>query len=105
MRWLIPACVLWLSACVTGNAVRDLAPGMSRAEALSALGAPDGMRSDPPYEILTYSNRLMSGWSWDRTDYYVILVDGRVAEYGNGEVRQNAAPGGVTYILVNPYAY
>ena len=31
----------------------------------------------------------MSGWSWDRTDYHVILHQGQVAAYGNGEVRQN----------------
>lgn len=95
--------VLLLSGCVTGNSVRQLTPGMSRAEAIDVMGPPDGVMVEGQFEALSYSNRLMSGWSWDRTDYYVILEDGIVTQYGNGEVRQDQRQGSTVLILVNPF--
>jgi len=93
MRKLLLAFVaILLAGCVTGQSVRQLAPGMSRAEVIEIMGAPDGVQANGEVEILKYANRLMSGFSWDTTDYFVTLREGRVAEYGNGEVRQNAAP-------------
>jgi hypothetical protein len=62
--------------------------GMARAEVISTLGNPDGFQRSGDYEALRYSNRLISGWSWDRADYTVLLLDGRVIGYGPGEVRQ-----------------
>jgi len=56
------------------------------------MGSPDGVQSDGDTEILKYANRLMSGFSWDTTDYFVTLREGRVVGYGNGQVRQRAAP-------------
>ena len=63
------------------------------------MGKPDGVRQSDNYEALGYTNRMMSGWSWDRADDSVILRDGRVVEYGAGEVRQNN-PAISTLILV-----
>ena len=61
---------------------------MSKDEVISILGSPDGFQRIGEYEALRYSNRLISGWSWDRTNYTVILREGRVVEYGPGQVRQ-----------------
>jgi hypothetical protein len=46
-----------------------------------------------------YTNRLISGWSWDRTDYTVILKDGHVVEYGPGQVRQREPNTGVLILV------
>ena len=61
---------------------------MSRSSAI--LGRPDGYGSAGDTEAMTYSNRLMPGWSWgDTADYNVVLTNGRVSAYGPGVVRQN----------------
>ena len=93
MRHLFIALLaLILTGCVTGQSVQQLAPGMSRAEVVSIMGSPDGVQANGNVEVLKYANRLMSGFSWDKTDYFVTLRDGRVEGFGNGEVRQNAPP-------------
>ena len=97
---LLVACLL--TACVTGDQVRSLNLGMTRDQVMAAMGAPDGARRDGRSEALTYSNRLMSGWSWDRADYHVILTDDRVVSYGPGVVRQNAAPGATPILVIVP---
>ena len=63
---------------------------MSKAEVVSILGQPDGYRTAGDQEVLSWNNRLSSGWAWDRADYNVIFKDGRVVEYGAGEVRPKA---------------
>lgn len=84
--------VVAMAGCATGEQVRgSLQPGMSKSEVISLLGNPDGFKKVENQEALLYTNRLISGWSWDRTDYTVILQDGRVIEYGTGHVRQNSA--------------
>lgn len=74
-------------AGITGNSFKKLEEGMSKDDVLRLLGKPDGFRREGTTETLTYSNRLMTGWAWDRSDYYVVLTDGKVTAYGNGEVR------------------
>lgn len=74
-------------AAIAGNAFKKLEEGMSKEDVLRLLGKPDGFRRDGNTETLTYANRLMSGWGWDRSDYFVTLTDGKVSGYGNGEVR------------------
>jgi hypothetical protein len=79
-----------LTACATGELVRGgVREGMTKADVTSLLGNPDGFKRAGEQEALLYTNRLISGWSWDRTDYTVILQNGRVVEYGSGQVRQN----------------
>ncbi|MFM0199388.1 hypothetical protein PQR53_05825 [Paraburkholderia fungorum] len=73
--------------CVTGQKMGDIHKGMSKHEVESTLGKPDGYRSGE-YEALRYTDRLISGWSWNRTDYTVVPQNGRVIEYGPGQVRQ-----------------
>ena len=80
--------MLALSACITGERMQSVREGMSKEEVVNILGNPDGFQRSGEYEALRYTNRLISGWSWDRADYNVILRAGKVVEYGPGQVRQ-----------------
>lgn len=80
--------MLALSACITGERMQSVQEGMSKEEVVTILGNPDGFQRSGEYEALRYTNRLISGWSWDRADYNVILRAGKVVEYGPGQVRQ-----------------
>lgn len=83
--------VLFITACATGEIIRkNVQEGMTKSEITSLLGNPDGFQRNGDSEALLYTNRLISGWSWDRTDYTVILENGRVVQYGSGQVRQNS---------------
>jgi hypothetical protein len=99
-RILLPLLMTFtLYGCVTGERMQAIREGMSRDQVVSMLGNPDGFQRAGEYEALRYTNRLISGWSWDRADYNVILKGGRVVEYGAGEVRQRD-PNVNTLILV-----
>jgi len=74
--------------------------GMTKNQVIAVLGRPDGYKELEGHEIFSYSNRLSTGWSWDRADYNVIFKDGRVVEYGAGEVRPKG--GGVIVIVPLP---
>jgi hypothetical protein len=89
-----------LVACTTGENMRQLHGGETKAEVEAILGRPDGYRRVGNTEALTYAQRLMSGWSWDKADYQVILVDGRVAEYGPGTIRPAPTPSVSTLVIV-----
>ncbi len=90
MKILIPifAILLIINACTTGEVVRkDIEPGMSKEKLIETLGKPDGFRLVDDQEVLTYTNKLISGWSWDRADYHFVIKDNKVIAYGTGEVR------------------
>ena len=80
-------CAALLAGCATGALMSSLRSGMTKEEVTRVLGNPDGFQSHGEYESLKYSHRLVTGWAWDRADYFVILKDNRVVEYGTGEVR------------------
>ena len=61
-----------ITGCATGEEVTSLSPGMSQADVVGTLGRPDGFKTEGDYTVLKYTNRLISGWSWDRADYFVI---------------------------------
>ena len=46
---------------------------MTKAQVVAVLGRPDGYKQIEAHEIYRYSNRLSSGWSWDRADYNVVF--------------------------------
>ncbi len=77
-----------LFACAHGSKMKNLQPHMTRQQVIQNLGKPDGYQTYGDYEVLKYSNKLMSGWSWGRADYYAILKNGRLVEYGTGEIRE-----------------
>jgi hypothetical protein len=59
-------------------------------ELVSRLGVFGQLRSSGAYEQLEYTHRLIAGWSWDRSDFKVILKGGRVVEFGHGEIRDRS---------------
>jgi hypothetical protein len=91
--------LITITGCATGEMVSRLSPGMSQANVVETLGRPDGFRTEGEYTILKYTNRLISGWSMDRADYYIILKDDKVTEYGSGEVREKTVGGIHTIFL------
>ena len=97
-------CILLITliGCATGEKVTRLSPGMSQADVFGTLGRPDGFRTEGDYTILKYTNKLISGWSWDRADYFIILKDDQVTEYGSGEVREKNV-GGIHTIFIHQY--
>ena len=67
--------------------MRSVDTGMTTSDVRQILGTPDGVRSVEDHEVYVYSNRRMSGWSNDKADYSVVFSEGRVIQYGPGEVR------------------
>lgn len=100
MKVTFLTCMLFvLIGCATGEKVRGgIREGMSKEQLIATLGQPDGFKRSGNEEALEYANRPISGWSWDRTDYTVILTDGKVSQYGPGQVRQE----GPNFLIVVP---
>ena len=85
--------VILLAGCATGERVASINPGMSQDDVSKVLGKPDGFKQSGDYTIYKYTNRLISGWSWDRADYSFIFKDNQLVEYGAGEVRERNVGG------------
>ena len=90
-----------LASCATGEKMVRLEPGMTKSQVIDVMGRPDGFKAEGDYEVLRYTNRLISGWSWDRADYNVLLKNGKVVEYGAGEVRAKQS-GTSTILFLTP---
>lgn len=88
-----------LAGCATGEQMSRLRPGMSKDEVTGILGNPDGYQGRGEYEAIKYSHRLVTGWAWDRADYFVILKDNKVVEYGTGEVRVKDMNSNVLFLM------
>ena len=54
--------------CTTGDQMSNIRAGMTKDQVITVLGRPDGFAQSGATEALTYSNRLMSGFSWDRAE-------------------------------------
>ncbi|MBW2004096.1 MAG: hypothetical protein JRI72_05695 [Deltaproteobacteria bacterium] len=93
------AILLILAGCATGELMSRLRPGMPKQEVIQILGNPDGYQSRGEYEALKYSHRLVTGWAWDRADYFVILKGGKTVEYGTGEVRVKDVNSNVLFLI------
>lgn len=94
--------LIFTAGCTTGEKWLKVYPGSSQQTIVETLGRPDGYRTQGEYTILTYANRLISGWSWDRADYFVILKDDKVIEYGPGQIREKNV-GGVHTVFLHHY--
>lgn len=88
--------------CVTGEKIRNISVGMTTGEVRQILGSPTGVHMVEGHEVFVYSNRLISGWSYDRADFNVVFDQGRVIEYGAGEVRQGPRPQTVVIVPLKP---
>lgn len=89
-RILVAALVMVaLSACrTTGERISHLGPGSDRADVLLELGRPDAMRVVDDYQVYTYLGRHRKRRSLFRTDYSVVLKDGKVVEFGPGRAQR-----------------
>lgn len=97
---LTSAAALCAAAC--GNQqMEQIQPGMNRAQVEAIMGRPVGYIREGNAELLSWPNRLMSGWSWDRADYHAVLTDGRVTAYGTGQIRQVQSPVGITWVILS----
>lgn len=84
---------LVLTACVTGEKFSKISQGMSRADVIDRLGSPDGVQTEGTVELLTYANRFMSDWSWDKANYKVLLNNGFVVQYGATNIYHDTGTG------------
>lgn len=77
-----------ISGCATGERWSEIDEGMSKEQVKLILGKQDQIeKRDNGWSIHYYKNRLISGFSWDKTDYYVVYnPDGKVDSYGHGAV-------------------
>lgn len=81
-----------LAGCTTGEKIHNVQVGMTKQQVIDLLGTPDGDAVKGNTEQIQYSNRLASGWGWDKGDYYVTFEDGKFVSYGSGEIRGAGAP-------------
>jgi outer membrane protein assembly factor BamE (lipoprotein component of BamABCDE complex) len=93
LKFLILALSLVIGGCATGEKATRVNPGMTQEQVVQIMGKPDGFRQTGVYTIYKYTNRLISGWSWDRADYSFIFKDDKLVEYGAGEVRERSVGG------------
>jgi hypothetical protein len=84
-RWLLV--LLILAGCTTGEKVTSLREGMTPDEVIAVLGRPTGFQRAGDATAFQYTNRLISGWGWDRSDYYALFKNDRLSQWGSGEVR------------------
>lgn len=88
MKWFVVFFVGVFLLCATGQKFSSLNVGSSKEEVVAVLGSPDGQKMCDDTVTYFYTNRLISGWSWDRSDYYTKFLNGKLIEYGAGNVRQ-----------------
>lgn len=82
-----------ISCATTGDGKSDIDLGMSKQDVEGVLGSPDEFQSKDGYEVMKYSPRLDSPWSWYTGDYFVILKNDEVVEYGAGKIRERNVNG------------
>ena len=83
-----------VGACATGSKIKKIDPGMSQSSVKNIMGQPDGFKKIGEFTVYTYTNRLISNWSWDRTDYsFIFDKDDELIEYGAGEIRERDVGG------------
>jgi hypothetical protein len=97
-KMVILSALLSLVGCFHGEKIGRVYPGMPVEELHSMMGHQEGYKEIGDYEVYSYYNKLISGWAWDRADYHYIVKDGKVVEYGAGEIRQNQNTG-VVFIM------
>lgn len=79
--------------CTTGEIIRaEIHKGMSKQQVISHLGNPDLDHRSGQFEALLYSERRVSKYSWDTTDYTIILKDEKVVHCGTGKLSYNNTP-------------
>jgi hypothetical protein len=85
--------LLFLVGCAHGGKVSDVRPGMSVDELHTILGPHQGYKKDGEYEVYSYYNQFVSNLSSVRSNYHYIFINGKLDEYGAGELRMNPDTG------------
>jgi hypothetical protein len=76
-----------------GDRISRLEKGMLEDRATSIMGKPDRVEKRGEYVVLRYKDRLIGGgYPYVRADYYVIVKNGLVVDYGIGEIRSELPP-------------
>ena len=84
--------IMLVAGCTTVGQVKEVHRGMTRQDVILSQGEPDESQRIDEYEILNYTDRIKSEWSWKyswstyKTDYHFVLKDNQLAEWGQGNV-------------------
>jgi hypothetical protein len=89
---LIPLIIITLIGCATGDRISKLRTGMLEDRATNIMGEPDRIEKRGEYVVFRYRDRLIGGHSYQKADYYVIVKNGLVVDYGIGEIRLELPP-------------
>jgi len=89
---LILSIILALIGCATGDKISKLKTGMLEDRAANIMGEPDRVEKRGEYVVFRYKDRLIGGHSYQKADYYVIVKNGLVVDYGIGEIRSELPP-------------
>jgi hypothetical protein len=100
---LVAAFSILVSGCATGERASRLSPGMTKSQVIAVMGRPDGFSLTGKTETFRYTNRVISGWSWDRGDYYATFEGDKLVSWGSGQVRQNQPVQGVMVGFMPPF--
>jgi SmpA / OmlA family len=98
-------CVLYLIGCAAGmsSKMRNIDLGMQVHDVESVLGQPDGKRMIEDNVVWSYYSRTFTmevTTTQERADFHVVFKEGKVVEYGAGEIRKADAPGKVVIIPI-----
>jgi hypothetical protein len=73
-----------VSCATPGTKLGQVSVGMTKAQVVEIMGPPTSTSASEGVEVLRYA--LTAGramWTFDYTEYFVKLVNGRVESYGN----------------------
>lgn len=74
-KTLLVLILILLVSCATGEKFSSIREGMTKSEVSRILGNHDQLeRKEGGWSTYVYRDRLLSGWSWDKTDYYVWVI-------------------------------
>lgn len=70
---------VFLTSCATGERITSVREGMTKNEVYDIMGGQDKILQKDGKTMYVYKNRMVSGWSWEKTDYAIIFdQDGKV---------------------------
>jgi len=96
MRKVLFFMIIALVGCATDYRtdyrISRLKKGMSEDSATSVMGTPDRVERRGEYVVLRYEYRPIPYYPDDRADYYVIVENGLVVDYGAGLIRSKLLP-------------
>ena len=82
-----------LVGCATGDRMSRLRKGMLEGRATNIMGEPDWVEKRGEYVVFRYEDRLIEYYpSYARADYYVIVKNGLVVDFGIGKIRSELPP-------------